>query len=359
MGFLVVVSITMPPSLLFAQPVSDKFGFVILTNGMLKNAWSAMDQTYPRAIEGGQPKRLLAGTPLHSPDNIATSDSSARKMPWDIPNNFIVEFDSGITNTGGRAIIYTDWKDDTIMVSMMGTNGNDDAKGWEANLRDMASMQFITYELDKDGGEVPSLERMVLDKVKLLTSAAKDKGGRPKIVFVGDSKGGAQVQLLMATYLRARDVFPRGRPELNSPQYASQFVSNENLALVAHSAPGAVEPIRRVALDTDTALYAGIEMHYSFAYNKFYPEIVASLGSAYLGVGPENSRAQVVRYKTSYTSVSEMHRLVVSGYQFFKNGHDFWDMERTSKPVSFAKTQDIADIISAVKDVLKDSFGKQ
>ena len=320
----------------------------ILTNTILNSAWSAMDQSYPRDNTNS---RLAEGTQLYSPDNVATSEANARKMPWDIPNNFIVKFDTGITNIGGRAIIYSDSTTPTIMVAFMGTNGNEDRKGWDANLRDMAGMQLIKYGDNRALEPLFSLERTVLDKVSELTIISRATGVSPNIIFVGDSKGGAQAQAMLASYVRSRDDFPVARAKAGIKHNPSAFVQNKNLALVAHSAPGALEPIRSKGYDVSPARYSNIEMHYSFAYNDYYSEIISSLGH-YLGVSKDNPKALVFKYKTKYISPQAMHRIGISGYKYFEEGHDFADMTPSEKPVLLAKTQNLSDILMAIIDTI-------
>lgn len=320
----------------------------ILTDEMLKCAWSAMDQTYFSDVNKNS---LAKGERLYSPDNLSSERKPARKIPWNVSNDFVVKVDTGLNHTGGRAIIYENRKSSAIMISMMGTNGEDDARGWEENFRDMALLQFIKYG---DAGPVRalfSLERIVMDEVRAMTKIDRRNGIIPIIIFVGDSKGGAQAQALMASYLRYRDDFKNVMAEINLNYDPSEYVPNEKLALVAHSAPGAVDAIKVKGYDTSVERYSGIEMHYSFAYNKYYPEFVSTLGE-YLGVGKENPDAEVVKYKTHYMSVKDMHRLVVSGYTYFENGGDFMKMEHTKKPIWLRKTQGLSDTLNAIKEVL-------
>jgi len=320
----------------------------ILTNEALKSAWSAMDQSYPR---DNARSTLAVGTKLYSPDNMATSEASARKMPWDIPNNFTVVFDTGITKIGGRAIIYRDSTTHTIMVAFMGTNGNGDRKGWDANLRDMAGMQLIKYGDNQALEPLFSLERTVLDKVCELTISSRAIAIIPNIIFVGDSKGGAQAQAMLASYIRSRDDFAVARAKAGVKHDPFAFVPNKNLALVAHSAPGALEPIKAKGYDVSPARYSNIEMHYSLAYNDYYSEVISSLGH-YLGVSRENPKAAVFKYKTKFSSPQAMHRIGLSGYKYFEEGHDFADMTPTEKPVLLEKTQNLSDILMAIIDTI-------
>lgn len=316
---------------------------VLLTDEMLSNAWSAMDQAYPREPDCEASSTLPVGTPLRSPDNSAVDSTHARKMPWDIPNSFRVTFDSGIVQGGGRVVIYED-DSGTIMSSFMGTNGFSDSEGWSANMRDMSLRQFYVSPAD-----AKSIANLALKHVFTQTEAVRRRGKLPRVLFVGDSKGGAQAQMAMAIYVRAREYFPNVLPEWRHAYEAGRFVSNKELGLVAHSSPGAAAGAKQIA-NVDPVKYAGIEMHYSYSRNLLYPEVVAAIGDSYVGVGEFNPSASVYSYRTSYFNLLNMHRLVASGYKFFKDGHSFGDMVKSKKPISIDNSQSLADVIFAVKD---------
>lgn len=295
----------------------------VIDSRLTKLAWMAMDQTY---------QNVEVGMSLASPNNGTSAPVTSNTTPWAIPNNGFVVSSVIQGENGGKFVIYTNAETKEIMVSAMGTNGSNDTLGWATNFKDRGYSQITGNSAIWENADV----------WKTLSSAIQQSvseiGGTSQVAslsFVGDSKGGAQAQMLLAMYVSSRESDSEGL-----------FVANAQLNLIAHSAPG-VEDIIASKIDASLDL-TGINFQYSYASTAlastgegssvptYATDIVSQLGSSYLGQGLGTCKIYGYPASTTDSSAGYVHRLVGSGLDYVNSlgGADMFSglSSQTSKP---------------------------
>src|ERR1035437_8021012 len=86
-------------------------------------AFTAMDQTYGKTATGY---------------NLQPIDNSGQGMaqPWTVPDGWTITASIDDNAFGGKFVVYKNEITNQVMAVPMGTNGNDDAKGWLDNATD-------------------------------------------------------------------------------------------------------------------------------------------------------------------------------------------------------------------------------
>lgn len=336
---------------------------------LLLAAWTAMDQTYLN-VSGtdGSDGTPRDGVPLGWWDSWAVSlNTPPRPCPWGFtgtddntnPQNFIVK--KVVSSIGGgKFVIYYRQSDSTIMVSAMGTNGNGDMVGWAKNFGDEGLSQW-TSETTADSA-ITAKDAVFGEIANLIQNNSPTQ--QSNLLFVGDSKGGAEAQFALNDFIKERTA-----ADSTSAYYPFKEINNSNIGLVCHSSPGVSTVLGADLLPPDAFL--GIETHFSAAYfsgasgapgfsisnvagalnNTPYgfPEVVSLIGGNYVGNAPLYYYPVSVPVNLGATNVIPyLHRESASGYDYFNNNNaGFTSMMQVSKPntLSTATAQELIKLV--------------
>lgn len=213
---------------------------------LLRAAYTAMDQTYGN---------IVVGDSLHSIDNANNGDKPPRQQPFETPSGYVVKavIDSPAEagGFGGKFVVYKNEATNTMLVNAMGTNGNSDAMGWYANA--------TSYGIDQ----------WEKDKVRSRVFDAMAKAGidsDTQIVFNGDSKGGMLAQIMAYDFVTERNKGEQGDFFRNIDLRGFLSVTNDQLAVVAHSSAGIADYLRRQygdGFDPTWSAFQGISVDYT------------------------------------------------------------------------------------------------
>ena len=275
---------------------------------LLRASYTAMDQTYGNVEKGDGLQAIDNGT--LNPDG--TRKAPQREQPFATPEGYVVvavsEHTSADKGFGGKFVVYRNERDNTLLVSAMGTNGDGDAMGWYANATSYGIAQWR---------DEPEARNAVFKAI------AENVDANTKIVFNGDSKGAMLAQVMTYDLVKERD---KGKDGLfgTTPELSRLLaVSNDNLAIVAHSGAGITDYLKRTEgndFDPTWSAFTGIATDYVAYRDKSsgIPDIVSMIGGDTLnGFG-------LTRYwETDLSStpgtadfVPWVHRLTESGWQY-------------------------------------------
>lgn len=144
--------------------------FVVDNFRISRLAWSAMDNSY------GQVNR---GDPLVAIDNTGTG----RLQPFETPSGFVAREVIADPTTNFKAVIYQNIDTNEVVVSLMGTNGWGDVKGWNTNLTSYGYEQWKSVYAD------PSNPDQLSNGDRVFYALAGYVDSDTKLIVAGDSKG--------------------------------------------------------------------------------------------------------------------------------------------------------------------------
>ena len=153
-------------------------------------AWTSMDQAYGvKNGQGGYTYYPTKGDPLMAID----SSGGWKPQPWATPPGYVVQEVIEDAGMGGRFVIFKNASTNTVILTSMGTNGNDDNKGWLSNFLDTGRSQWVS------GADGTSVRDRVLRALNQYISS------ETKLILAGDSKGGALSQFVVYDHVKFRD----------------------------------------------------------------------------------------------------------------------------------------------------------
>ncbi|WP_188568481.1 calcium-binding protein, partial [Undibacterium terreum] len=266
---------------------------------LVRAAFTAMDQTYGKTA---------AGYVLQAIDN----SGQGRQQPWVTPEGWTIKNSIEDTALGGKFVIYKNDVTNQVMVVPMGTNGNDDKKGWYTNFKDFGLSQWTSPTKNENGDDIKT------QVYKALNKALEDGG---TLTIAGDSKGGAITNFVLHDIIADRD--SKVLTELGLNSLAN--IRNGDIAIITHSAPGAEDVIKSQidsSFDPNGATYSGISAYNvsTKMQNGSETEIVGQVGGRLIGsnglayeikngVGTDASQVALNANGWVY-----LHRLAYSGY---------------------------------------------
>jgi hypothetical protein len=292
-----------------------------LTNNnyeVVRAAWTGMDQTYGiKDGKGGYTTYPKEGEALKG----INSSGGTAVQPWQTPAGFVITKVIEDPNLGGRFVIYRNEASNTTMLVSMGTNGNDDGKGWYTNFLDTGRSQW----------KQERVRGAVFDALNANMNASS------KLILAGDSKGGALSQFVLYDLVKWRD---DKETFTNQGLLNLASLKNDNIAMSLRVAPAITEIIRKQDDPTwnpNGEQYKGIAVHSAAAVSadgKYVEKVSEAGGDSHLGA---NGMIHLFRVNVPsdvgvFGVYQYLHRLVQSGYDWAtQNNSDFSKMTLTPK----------------------------
>jgi len=215
---------------------------------LLRAAYTAMDQTYGNVDIMGQPYNVAVGDTLHAIDNASDGTTEPRQQPFQTPEGYVVTaVIDDPAGYGGKFVIYKNEATNTMLVNAMGTNGNGDAMGWYTNVTSYGTDQWRKGDI----------------RDQVFGAMAEDADASTQIVFNGDSKGGMLAQIMAYDFVTERN---KGSNGILSNYSSLLSISNDQLAVVAHSPAGIADSLKRElgdSFDPTWSAFQGVAVDYT------------------------------------------------------------------------------------------------